>query len=71
MKCKWIPGEPPKDGETYLVHIPASKGYVARQDIVPVHWCNWGGGVWEDSVSGHKVFSEISHYMKLPDEPDK
>lgn len=63
----WLPIETaPKDGTSVLGFIPGRSGYIARQDIVPVHWSGWGGGVWDNSTSGHHLSSDPSHWMPLP-----
>jgi len=58
----------PKDGTAVLGYFPGRRGYVARQDVVPIHWSGWGGGVWED-VNGGKPSAEPTHWMPLPDPP--
>jgi hypothetical protein len=67
---EWQPIETvPKDGQTVLAYVPARKGFVSRQDVIPVHWSSWGGGVWENSTSGGKVNDNPSHWMPLPEPP--
>lgn len=69
---QWQPIETaPKDGTTILAHNPRGLAFFARQDVVPVHWTGWGGGAWENSTSGHKVFDELTHWMPLPAPPNK
>lgn len=63
-------GEPPKDGMTYLGYFGDS-GYVARQDIVPIHWRDGGGDGWINSTSGHYVSSSPIYWCKLPDHPEE
>jgi hypothetical protein len=66
---EWQPIETaPKDGTTVLGWIPRL-GYVARQDCVPMNWSGWGGGVWENTTSGHKLGTEPTHWMPLPPPP--
>jgi hypothetical protein len=59
----------PKDGTTVLAYFPTREGYFARQDVVPIHWTEWGNGVWENSSSGHKVSDHPTHWMPLPSRP--
>jgi hypothetical protein len=54
----------------WLAHKPSGLAFSARQDIVPVHWTGWGGGAWENSTSGHKVFDDLTHWMPLPAPPN-
>jgi hypothetical protein len=68
---KWEPIKTaPKDGTSFLGHIPGNCGHVARQDVCPMHWSGWGGGCWENSVSGHKIGGRVTHWMPLPPPPD-
>lgn len=68
---EWQPMETaPKDGQTILAHKPSGLAFSARQDVVPVHWTGWGGGAWENSTSGHKVFDDLTHWMPLPAPPN-
>jgi len=60
----------PRDGTTILAHYPSKVGYVARQDIAPIHWSGWGGGVWENSNSGMKPSDQPTHWMPLPPSPN-
>lgn len=65
----WQPIETaPKDGTAVLGWVPRL-GYVARQDCIPMHWSGWGGGVWENSTSGHKIGVEPEFWMPLPPPP--
>ena len=66
----WMPIETaPRDGTAFLGYIPSKRGYMARQDMCPMHWCMWGGGTWECSVSGHRIHDEVTHWMPLPEAP--
>jgi hypothetical protein len=46
---------PPMDGTGIIGFFGCAtmktQGYVARKDIVPVHWSGWGGGVWESTTN--------------------
>lgn len=68
---QWKPIETaPKDGTSILGYFPGRGGYVARQDMIPIHWCGWGGGMWQNSTSGHNLMSnKVTHWMPLPDPP--
>jgi hypothetical protein len=66
----WQPIETaPKDGTAILAYYPDKAGFTARQDVVPVFWSGWGGGVWENSTSGGKPFQQPTHWMPLPGPP--
>jgi hypothetical protein len=66
----WQPIETaPRDGTTILAYFPLLTGYIARQDVAPVHWTEWGGGVWENSSSGGKPSSSPTHWRPLPEPP--
>ena len=67
----WQPIETaPRDGTAVLGYIPSKRGaYLARQDVVPIHWSGWGGGVWDNSTSGHHIVEEVTHWMPLPEPP--
>lgn len=67
---KWQPIETaPKDGTSVLLWFPSRQGYVGRQDCVPCHWSEWGGGVWENATSGHMQSDTPTHWMPLPAPP--
>lgn len=67
---EWQPIETaPKNGTTFLGYVPAWRDYVARQDVCPMHWSGWGGGIWESSTSGHRIHDEVTHWMPLPAPP--
>lgn len=67
---QWQPMETaPKDGTTVLAYRPSGAGFVSRQDVVPVHWSDWGGGEWENSTSGYKIFDALTHWKPLPAAP--
>lgn len=61
---------PPKDGRAVLGFVPSRSGYVARQDMVPVHWSGWGGGCWETLGGGHLLDWELTYWMPLPEPPN-
>lgn len=63
---KWQPIETaPKDGTAVLGFFPGLVGYVARQDVQPINWSGWGGGVW--AVNGRNDSSQRpTHWMPLP-----
>lgn len=66
----WMPIETaPKDGTTVLAYRPSGAGFVARQDVVPVHWSGWGSGEWVNSTSGHKVFDALTDWQPYPAAP--
>jgi len=65
----WYPiAKAPRDGTAVLGHIPSKKGFVARQDVIPMYWCEWGGGTWT-SVQGHRIHDKVTHYTPIPDPP--
>jgi hypothetical protein len=67
---EWQPIETaPKDGTTVLGYFGGRSGYVSRQDIVPICWSGWGGGVWDNATSGHHMGDDPSHWMPLPPPP--
>lgn len=67
---EWQPIETaPKDGTTILAFYPSLTGYTARQDVAPIHWSEWGNGVWENATSGGKPSSLPTHWMPLPEPP--
>ena len=59
----------PRDGTAFLGYMPGRRGYVARQDVCPMHWSAWGGGTWENSTSGHHIHDAVTHWMPLPAPP--
>lgn len=60
----------PKDGTAVLGYFPGRTGYVARQDVIPCYWSEWGGGVWTCVSSGYRLLShEPTHWMPLPAPP--
>lgn len=68
-QIRWKPIDTaPKDGTTILVYTGPCC-YVAKQNVIPVHWSGWGGGVWENSTSGGKLSADPTHWMPLPPEP--
>ena len=59
-----------KERTAILGYFPSKQGYVARQDCVPMFWCGWGGGIWQNSTSGHNIMSGWpTHWMPLPEPP--
>lgn len=48
----------PRDGSNFIGFFGSAtkktQGYVARQDMAFVHYCGWGGGVWEGTTGGHR-----------------
>jgi hypothetical protein len=67
----WRPIETaPRDGTAILAWFGQRTGYASRQDVVPVSWCGWGGGVWQNATSGHNMPNmEPTHWMPLPPPP--
>lgn len=66
---EWRPIETaPKDGTGFLGFYPEKRGFVARQDVLPTHWCGWGGGVWE-TCHGEKPIHGPTHWMPFPEPP--
>ncbi len=67
----WQPIESaPKDGTSVLGFFPVLVGYTARQDVVPMHWSGWGGGIWANSTSGHNIDNAPTHWQPLPAPPN-
>ena len=66
----WQPIETaPKDGTAVLGYFPAKRGFVARQDVVPIYWSEWGGGTWTNSTSGCRLLDHTTHWQPLPAPP--
>jgi hypothetical protein len=70
--CGWLDiRTAPKDGTVVLGYLPGRDGvYASRQDVVPIRWSGWGGGVWEAWGGGHLGGQdEPTHWQPLPSPP--
>lgn len=68
---EWRPiATAPKDGTAVLGWVPRL-GYVARQDVLTIHWAGWGGGTWQNTASGHTLSTEPEFWMPLPPPPER
>lgn len=61
----------PRGDITVLAYFPTRRGYIARQDVIPIRWSGWGGGCWENATSGQKVHDKPTHWLPLPDPPSE
>lgn len=61
----------PKDGSAVLGYFPSRRGYLARQDVVPILWTEWGCGNWQSSTSGHQMSDSPTHWMPIPEPPNE
>jgi len=71
VKSQWISvseQEPPKDGTSVLGFFPCISPNITDQRFVLIHWCGWGGGVWDDA-NGYHITGEPSYWMPLPAPP--
>ena len=70
-EAKLKEGLPPKDGKTYLGYFPSKEGYFASQCFIPICWSEWGGGTWDNVISGHHIPENPTHWTDLPLSPNQ
>ena len=70
-EAKMKEGVPPKDGRTYLGYFPSREGYFASQCFIPICWSEWGGGTWDNVISGHHIPKNPTHWTDLPLSPNQ